>query len=363
MTRPWHSAALWLGLFVGLAEVAAALWSPYREIPRASQAIRNPSMTRGWPEYTAGPKNPPRDLVVLITHSQGVGREHSDPNVIYPTAVRQSLAQRADFESWACGGLRTPEIEALVVQAVRRKARLVILALAPTNLDPLERLSLRYPSTDAPLLVFDPVNWALARRTLAWHHTSAADLLALAGKRWSALLRSRSVFEDALSEELPPELAPIAFGRRVPPVERLDDLARPGSAYWGPPTYALLAFREEQRQKGRAVRHYSAEDIEARLATFRLLAARLRALSRDRGPELLWVFTPFDHSRVSSETLSYLGRFFGEAKEILDEHEFPHVDFHSLVPQARFVTAGHLDEAGHGLFATAMTQAIEHALR
>lgn len=47
MIRPWHSAAAWLGLFVVFAEVVARLLSPYSDIPSASEAIRNPSMTRG----------------------------------------------------------------------------------------------------------------------------------------------------------------------------------------------------------------------------------------------------------------------------------------------------------------------------
>lgn len=300
---------------------------------------------------------------MLVTHSQGVGREHADSNLIYPARVRQQLFGRADFESWACGGLRTAEIESLLVQAVGRGARLVVLSISPTNLDPPERLSLRYPGTDAPLLAFEPGNLPLVRHTLAWSHTATSDLLTLGAKSWSALLRSRTAMEDTLTSELPEAFAPIAFGRRVPPVERLDDLAQASSAYWGPPDRTLFAFREEQKEKGRRLRDYSEADLEKRLSTMRDLARAAAGMTQGRGIELLWVFSPFDPSRISQDTQPRLERFFIEATAILDENDFGHVDLHALLPATRFLTAGHLDETGHELLATAMMRAIDPALR
>jgi hypothetical protein len=361
--RLFHRAAFWLCLFVLFAEGLSAWLSPYGEIPSATEAIRNPSMTRGWPEYTAGPRRPRRDLVVLVTHSQGVGRESAESSLIYPARVRQELSGRADFESYACGGLRTAELESLLVQAMGRGARLVLLAISPSNLDPPEHLSLRYPGTDAPLLAFELMNLPLSRHTLSFRHTSGSDRLVLAARSHSALLRSRTAIEDALTGEVPQVYAPMAFGRWVSPVERLDALEHSGSAYWQPPDAALLAFRQEQSEKGRSVRSYSAQDFQTRLQTLRDLSEAVRGLADRSGTLVLLVFSPFDPSRISPETRPLLERFFIEASAVLNDNQLEYVDFHSLLPASRFLTAGHLDETGHELFAAAMGEAINHALR
>ena len=229
-------ATPWLLFGIGLIIANVAAIRLLDHSARAGQVLRNPRVSRGWPEYVKGPSEE-RNLVVLIGNSQawGVGRPHDDD--LFVGRLRKRLAREGlRFENWSCPGLGTREAEILGLQAMRRNAALVVFSLVYRNLALPDQRTFD-PTNDIELLGGEP--WFLTGPGRFHRHPetdSTEDLLRRFGNRWLPLLRSRSVVVGHLtarSERLrrrlgfagtPAVLEPLA--RRTEPAVPREDRAR-----------------------------------------------------------------------------------------------------------------------------------------
>lgn len=99
---------------------------------------RNPLFRRGWREHVRGvePKREGEKLIVLISNSQGYGREVSDAET-YPALLEGMLNERwqrpVRLVNWSLPGGSAPEFTLLCAAAHRLRPDIVLVASSPAN--------------------------------------------------------------------------------------------------------------------------------------------------------------------------------------------------------------------------------------
>jgi hypothetical protein len=349
LTRPTRSAFFWFLLMLAAGE-AFAWWAlPYRRVPKADATIRNPLETRAWPEYLdvddAGDARP---LVVLISASQGVAPEIADKNKIYAAALRDHLAREGfRFENWSTPGMRTTELELLFYEAIARRARHVLLLSAVPNFDPPEKVNLSFPFSDIVLLAGEPALWQLMRGALFMRRSGVEDVLAAFALLHSGLARSRFAITDAVAARIPLAAHRFVFGREVHMERRLDEATAPGFSL----LFAEAGVAEQERLARQAAnaanpRDRKLGDVAARFETFSALLPRLQERAAEAGLGVTWVWLPVAYKTGSPETLAENDGFVARATPMIEASGFRCHDLVRAIDAERFLTAGHLDEAG-----------------
>jgi len=363
MSRLARSAFFWFTLFVAASELLAWWSLPYRLVPKADVAIRNPLSHRAWPEYLDA-EHDARPLVVLISNSQGVGGEIPDDDKIYAAALRAHVARSGyRFENWSARGLRTTELEILTLEAVERGARHVIVVVAANNFDPPERVDLRYPLSDIPLLAGAPSLWPELGGALFMKRTEASDLAWAFVALRSNLARSRLAVIDLLASRLPLALHRFAFGRQVRPGERLDSMNDPAISVYLP-AVDLAQGELAERRASRSADPESWKIIRPaeRFTTFAAIFPGLAARFSTRGIRMSWIWQPIAPDTGTAESRSTLDRFVRDATAIIEQSGVRCEDMTDALGPGSYVTQGHFNEEGHREFARLLTPIIDEDL-
>jgi hypothetical protein len=363
------SAFFWFALLLVALEALLRQALPYSHQPRANEVYRNPTDHRGWPEYLDVDDDAlGGELIALLSASQAVGKEIDDPSRIYPALLRRELEGRGlRLENWASGGTRTVDIELLSMKAIARRARLVVLGFSYRNFDRPEKLNLDFPFTDVHLFAGDPRLWRYLPGTTFAPSTRAEDVLQRSGELYSSLGRSRIAVIDAVVERLPSRWHRWIVGRFVRPRQRLDAAADPaGSIFWVDQTAALAEWDaiEAQREAvtiARGVR-VSAQEVDARLATFRVFLDGLTARCAHSGTRFVFVWLPMKTDLFPPPSLFEVRRFYGTACAEVERAGARCHDLHAAIPAERFLTPGHVDRRGHELLAELMLRVIDREL-
>jgi hypothetical protein len=357
------SAFFWFAAFLALGDIAAGFCLPYRLVPNAEEAIRNPLKHRGWPEYLDADSGG-RPLVVLISNSQGVGGEIDDSRKIYAAALRDHLAESGfAFENWSMGGLRTTEVELLTIEAARRRATHVLMLLTVNNFDVGERVDLKFPFSDLKLLVGSPGNWPHLHGAIFRERASFDDVAAAFLGFSSDLVRSRIAVEDLAGSRIPLKLHPLTLGREVRPGERFDAMRDPNVSIYFPAVddVALELKRRRDARIGQPV-EWAADQVDARLETFRAVYPGIRSRLAASGTGLTWVWHPLAPGSSVGESLVARDRFLASATALIAGSGGTCNDMTDAVNARFFMDQGHFDEAGHREFARMLLPIVDAAL-
>jgi hypothetical protein len=332
-------------------------------VPKADSALRNAFGNRAWPEYLDAADDA-RPLVVLVSNSQGVGAEIGDQNATYAALLRAHLVSEGyRFENWSTRGLRTTELELLVLRAVSRHARHILFVVTANNFDPEERINLRYPFSDLTLLAGSPALWPAARHALFMRNTSVDELLLMFASLHSNLVRSRAAVIDLAAARFPLDAHKYLFGREVRREAMMDAMADPTISAYLPSSSLPDASLERRRAAllenpaewkiGR--RDERAETLRSLLPVIKeeLWAARAHAT---------WVWQPLTAGAASPKARASLGEFVERATPLIEANGMRCHDLIDAMGPELFATGGHLNAAGHERFAGLLIPIIDEEI-
>lgn len=340
----------WMLLLLVVLEVVATFLNPYRDAPTAAEYPRNAYFRRGWPEYLAN--NNPVD-VILLGNSQSHGREISADR-IFPKLLDDRFSAGSPpmkLESWAVYGRTPADLELLLMEAARRKPRLIVYlaTLGDYAMGPRE-YELGFSQHDTNLLIADPRLWpSLMGTRLLYHMTTDAFLHHLAAGSLD-VVRLRAFALDNLASRMHPMEYRILMGH----VRDEDNLIYDWSADNTPQLAVEGGFRLRNPP--------SRETMNRRLYSLPLLLEDMERLTTDEKIPLLWVWQPVADGLLTPEQLREARRFYLLATQVLRNHGFRVVDLRDLIPKERFYTVSHFDPEGHELMATALEPFILDAL-
>lgn len=342
-------AALWLG-----TEALVSQLSPYTAQAPAREATRITYDTRGWPEYIRGDKQSGERLVVLISNSQGLAEEFADSDLLYTQRMRD-LARHAglalNIENWAISGIRTDQIELLSMQAARRGADLVLLVLAPTNIDRLSDRRFGFHAADLHLMVGHPAIWPLLRDAAFIDAITYDDILLRSVFLASPVVRSRDRVLDRIAARLDSATQRLSFGH-VRSRQAATPLAeRPGAmlqdeepAQTAPATRRPLGTREP----------WERQFMDERLPVFRAFFPPLHQRLTDAGARLVWIWMPTTGSRFRESLWAAADPFHERICTEIREHGATCIDATGVLPPDHFLhddPISHLNSQGHAAMA------------
>ncbi len=349
----------WLVLLLLGAECLLRWALPYRLVPNAGEAIRNPLSYRGWPEYLDTPDQG-RPLVVLISHSQGVGEEISDPSTIYAARLRAHLAARdIGFENWSCHGLGLIELDLLTMRALKRGADLLLLVLATRHFRQPDTEEIA-PLSDISLTAGDPSQWPRLPGSLTMLRLDLDDVLERSVSLHSALARSRIALFDWAAESVPLRWHEVLLGHeRDGYGPRLDRFAAGGGSLLVPARDVNDAERStRQARRIGVVPEPRRRSNETQFpAIYRKLAAHLQGTDT----RWAWVWCPIDPARPQGRRHSDPAFIAAAIREI--EHSgHPSHDLSDALDSSSFTTQFHFTEEGHAELARLLKQIIDDEL-
>ncbi len=377
-TKILSSAFFWFFLFLVLAEIMAYFVSPYHKQLRAGEVARNPLHRFGWPEYVCQKEDQPSSkLVVLISNSQGVGREVSNPDEIYFAYLRKKLRAKypdCHLENWSCSAVRTSDWELLARQAIQREAYLVIFLLSYKNIDFLSQVNLDFPAanSDVYLLAGDPWLWPKLSHSFLFSQLSYLDIARAFGCRSFHLRRAQKMVHTYIAKKTDRAQHPFIFGQHITPFKPLDQLKnfsqQESQLNWAKKNNQwMLEGRKKSyiREREKLRSSYfcpSDEEITEREYTFDHLSPALFADFHKKQTKALWLWMPLAHEVIPSNSLERIEKFHQRMEKTLEKYNVPCVDLTRCVPTQNFLTYSHLDFKGHILLSELLLPLIENAL-
>jgi hypothetical protein len=357
-----RSPFLWFLVFLVCAETFAATVSPYRDTPPSGQSRRNRFGERGWPEYLQSITPQRKPLIIIISNSQGVGREIRDPADLYAARLEKKLNAEnipAQVENWSCSGLRTTEIELLSIRAAQRRPDLVIFIMTYKNLDAENLWGLNYPSSDIPLLAGDPSFWPYFSDTLFMEKTTPHDILKNFFYLQSRFLRGRFFFYDRLEWSLTRQWQLIIFGKewrrkknnstidfenyaQNQPFKRgayLSDAAAPIRLGLGPDSFIKQEF------------------------TFSRLYPTIHRRLTQNNASVLWVWSPVAWKTLQSVELKKMENFYERCDALIKAEGGDSLDLTRSLTNEYFFNLSHLDSKGHELLSEKLAAKVIRAIQ
>ncbi len=171
------------------------------------------------PEYVAEHSlDDPRPLAVLISNSQGA-YNGDDASVLYP-ALLQTRMHEVRLENWSTDGIRSDRKLELVIwrkALASRGAKLIVIVLGATSIDPPQLATIDYGNTDIDLLLGEPSLWRTLCGGLTFAQIDRDQFAARLLRAHVPLVRARTAFRDKLAVMVPPECTahPPLFGRHL----------------------------------------------------------------------------------------------------------------------------------------------------
>ncbi len=358
MIRLARSPFFWLVLILLAAECFFRWSLPYRLVPRAREVLRNPITYRGWPEYLSSPDDD-RPLVVLISHSQGVGEEIEDSSLIYAAELRDHLGDRnIRFENWSAHGLIPIELDLLIMTAVARGADLLVLALVPRNFGGPRNRDLT-PVSDISLMAGDPRLWPMLPGSLTMGGFAFEDVLSSFLSLESSLHRSRIAVFDWISESVPLRWHKVLLGHeRDGHGPRLDAFAGVDASVFLPSRDVNDAARTDRnttRESGRMAEPSSGYE------PFPPVYERLQAHLSGTETRWVWVWNPSEPSPIRGHP-PYHRRFIKEATLTIEKSGYRSHDLSAAMDADLFLNEYHFSEPGHAEFAGLLKRIIDDEL-
>lgn len=314
-----------------VAYVALNAWIPQ---PHCYQAVRNPNARRNWVRYTE-PLDREHDqkLVIIISNSQGFGREIENETDLYTALLPQELAARnasnVVVANWSAGGMGGPEMVILAARAAEHNPDLIVFV---SHTRPFSRGR-----------VHDPISF---------FNTDISELVYLPDVRNRLPEKFLNQYEandhaDALKTRL--SLAQLGTRWFEPRGDRwFPDIAKPHRA-----------------AKDKA---YGTPKLDK---TGRwLLAQTMRvATAKRKNQSVLWVSMPLGKRYCTPGGWETFARFPDELNEQLHKQigdtaqvNTQVLDATDLLPSNQFYTAAHMNEEGHAAFAQWLAALIGEAL-
>ena len=328
-----HGTAL-VSFFLALFGIGLALDAAFGAWHRSlGPSHRNPLFRRAWSEHVRGaePKREGEKLIVLITNSQGYGREVSDAQT-YPALLEGLLRMREQrpvrLLNWALPGGSAPEFTLLCAAVHRLRPDLVLLLSNPTNfsaalLRPLEGGLVRQPwSSDTPhLLAFEDVRQRVTSDFIERYFDTPERF----DQRVSAAVRPwryRSL--------------PVAWSMRF-------EALRPFERYPATETWFFGAIRHPDRIM----------TIRPRApVSWKLVDEVVQALGR---PSFRTVFVDIPRHSVQGEQQA---GFHDGVRERFEAIGGSALDLSRALPDEHFQTATHLTAAGHARLAAILADRL-----
>lgn len=349
-------------LLLTLAESLAWVFFPYRNAPKSSEVSRKPHIRRAWPEFFRGREEHPKKepLIVIISHSQGVGGEIRDPEKVYAAYLQNEFLKHGipgRVENWSAAGLVTTDLEILSIKAVQRKADLVIFAVNYRNINPMRLVNLDYPNSDLALLAGDPSLWPYLSGTLFFTNVTWDDILKKFFYLHSFLLRTRFVFYDSLTAAVPPGWHQAVFGKEMEVVKFQDIRDRPAADQEKKQPFMFL--------NPLLVRDVSNKDTEMkiRFPVFQRFYPLLYQRMKKGGVPFLWVWTPVAMEALPEKAALDMPLLNEEFSKVVRNSGVRCLDLSGAVPTERFLGFAHMDEEGHRLFSQLLFPEIVRELR
>jgi len=358
-----RSPFTWFVLLLLALEWLAWDLVPYHNDPTAAEVVRLERKRRGWPEYVAGTRERERPLVVIISNSQAYGREMSDANETWAGHLRASLARHdppIDIENWSSAGLHTGEIELLSMQAVERRADLVLYMLAHRNVDLTGYVTLNTVGTDIPLLAGRPSLWGPLRDSEVGRRADWDDLLARAILLNLQFGRARVPVLDWWAKSLTKEQEEMVLGhvraQEREPFDRdeidtlTDDQLRQA---WAKRGKAAVLERVARLHTG---------EFESRLETLRRRHPPLHRRHDANGVPYLWIWVPTDVWQLPPEDLAAAQAFRARGSEIIAASGGRTQEWSERMPSDQYISLNHFTRRGHATMAQLVEDAILDAL-
>lgn len=350
-------------LLLGLEWLAAAN-VPYHTEPTAAEAVRLAREWHGWPEYVTGSRERDGPLVVIISNSQGHGTEFRDVGDTFAGRLRESLAQHdppISIENWSCSGLRTAELELLSMQAVQRRADLVLYLLSHRNIDLDGEVELNMVSSDISLLagrwqLWGPMGDSLVGPTVGWE-----DRLVSAIQFHAQFARARTLVLDWWAQRLDKREERLVLGH----VRRLE---RPAPVDVAAPPRSAEEIRQAWIDRGerdtafRRIARLKTNQADRRLATLRKLLPPLQRRHDAADVPYLWIWMPTDVEELPPEDLAAAQSFRARGSEIIAANGGRSLEWSEAVPGNQFITLNHFTLEGHASMARLVEEAILDAL-
>jgi hypothetical protein len=358
-----RSPFTWFALLLFALEWLAWDLVPYRDDPTAAEVVRLERKRRGWPEFVAGTTERERPLVVIISNSQGFGREMPDADETWAGHLRASLAAHdppIDIENWSSAGLHTGELELLSMQAVERRADLVLYMLSHRNLDLRGYVTLNSVGTDITLLAGRPSLWPAIGDSVVGARANWDDLLTRAILLHVQFARARMPVMDWWAKRLTRDQQELVLGHvrgqerepfRRDEIESLtDEVLR-----------RLWAERGRDAVLERVARLHTNE-FHRRIATLEQLHPSLQRRHDESGVPYVWVWVPTDVWQLPPEDLAAAQRFRARGSEVIAASGGRAEEWSERVPTDQFISLNHFTRRGHATMARLVEELILDAL-
>ena len=334
-----QKSMMWIVLFLFIAMLFAGILFEKWHKKNAGE-IRNSFFRRGWVEHVLSAKKNNKDetLIVIISNSQGYGREISD-EATYSFLLEKQLEERFKKEvrvlNWSIPAGRAPEFVVLAAAAKCLEPDILFVISSPNNfqnrwmkLNQQNGSRKNWASDCYQLLGFSKVRKSIPQFFLS-HFFRPIDHFDILLARCFKLWRYKEVIAEKLMEwknirafEKHPQ-AEKWFFRPSPPKERLVSILKRAIA------------RAETSNFSLASENISWELVEYFLST-----------SRNASSKKIYVSMPH-HSSLKRATPG-LSREFNAKFE---SEGFIVKDFSERIPDDHYLTLTHLNQSGHAAMA------------
>ncbi len=346
------SFILFLSLLVG-AEIFSRYFSPFRDYPTAVEASRNPIHRLGWPEYTAGPTPEGKELVVFIGNSQGVGFEMDNADDIYFAQVKrhfENLHPNLHFENWSHGGIRTSNVELLVLQARRRGAKKIVLLLHHDNFDARENMRVDYSVSDIPLLLADHHIGRHKKELLMYDLLRLEDRLGLWLKANFHTYRTIEYWRFQSAHWIPKSQHTFVYGTSIPTGGVLD--------FRRFPELKKEYFENWEAMGGKPFEKMQIDSMEFELRKMAFLdfESNTNRILENVHTELVWVYPPVNTDVFDQKSIDLSQQvFYHPALRLAHSHNLT-----LSLSASDFISRGHLNQEGHRHMADLLIKTLEH---
>lgn len=353
--RSWlQSPFVYFAAILFIVEIAArALYSPDESL--AAHNLRNTTPLRGWPEYTQ--RQGDTGEVILIGNSQALGQEFGDVESIYTSRLDTELGKEGiGFRNWSVSGLRTDQMEFMVMQAIQHKPHTLVFVAGPTNQSHYQKYLFTSDLTDLHLTVGDASIWPQLKQNFFARDLEIKDVLLRSWKLNTRIGRSRERLYDELAPLIDNHHHRHIFGHKRSKLalfsidEREDDS----------PTIPVRPLQNKM-----SAERWAEQFRQQRLPTFEQFYQHLSQRLDDHNIGLLWVWMPFALREDTDTLLAGMQQFYREACAIVTADGNTCIDLSESLSAAHFLSpdiSSHLNRKGHRAFGEILAPIIKDAI-
>lgn len=357
LSRWRNPLLLLLFSFFVIQFITYKLYSSFWTTPPATQVNRNERIKRGWPEYTSGERIKGTKHIIFIGTSQSFGDEIEDDKKIYPSIIRQNFLDegiQVTLENWSLGGIRTVDIEMLLLKAIQKKPDLIVLGLDVSNFDRNSNRNLTFPNTDVNLFLADPRIFSSMKNSLLNHPLDEDIRIRKIAERYLPLVRSRTKVHTQIAQkfDLSNEDQLFYFGnpvtRGVIPDINVVKNYRDVLMFRHRKTPYFIIDKQEMGEKYFAAKRFTT-----------LLKERLKGSDI----KVMYSWIPLSYQHWDKGEFNKIKKFRKTMKTWNAKEGIADYDFLEAIPDSDFITVSHLKLNGHSKIAKLIYPAIKNELQ